>query len=367
MPTEPTPLPPRVRLVVLFGGRSAEHDVSCVSASHVLRAADAERYDIVPIGIRRDGQWVLAEQAAEMLGRGARAELPASISVDGPDLDPLPVIGDRSPTGPDGSVPTVVLPILHGPNGEDGTVQGLLELADVPYVGSGVLGSAVAMDKVMAKTVLDAEGIAQARWRSVRRRDLDHLDRLTSEILDGLGRTVFVKPANMGSSIGVSRATGAAELADALLEAFRYDELAIVEEAVVARELECGVLGNDDPRASVVGEIVTGADFYDYDDKYTNGLAQTIVPAALTDAESDEVRAVALRTFAALRAEGMARVDVFLEDERGVLVNEINTIPGFTPISMFPMLWAESGLSYPDLVDELVRLALERHARRSRR
>ena len=149
----------------------------------------------------------------------------------------------------------------------------------MPYVGSGVLGSAVAMDKVMAKTVLDAEGIAQARWRSVRRRDLDHLDRLTSEILDSLGRTVFVKPANMGSSIGVSRATGAAELADALLEAFRYDELAIVEEAIVARELECGVLGNDDPRASVVGEIVTGADFYDYDDKYTNGLAQTIVPA----------------------------------------------------------------------------------------
>jgi D-alanine-D-alanine ligase len=359
-------LPPRVRLVVLFGGRSAEHDVSRVSASHVLRAVDPDRYDVLPVGITRDGRWVLAEQAAVLLGRGLADELPAAIPVAGPDVDPLPTLTSRPLDGdPDADVPTVVLPILHGPNGEDGTVQGLLELAGLPYVGAGVLGSAVAMDKVMAKTVLGAEGIAQTAWRRVERSDLGRPG-LVDDLL-GLGDAVFVKPANMGSSIGVSRATDADGLGAALEAAFTYDDLVVVEEGVVARELECGVLGNDRPRASVVGEIVPAADFYDYDDKYTDGAAKTIVPADIAPDVAESVRALALRAFKALRAEGMARVDVFLEDPgRGLLVNEINTIPGFTPISMYPMLWQASGLSYPELVDELVRLALERHGRRSR-
>jgi D-alanine-D-alanine ligase len=362
-------LPPRVRLVVLFGGRSAEHDVSRVSASHVLRAVDPARYDVVPIGITPDGRWVLAEQAAELLGRGLADELPASIPAAGPDVDPLPTLAAQplgtDPGGEAGGVPTVVLPILHGPNGEDGTVQGLLELAGLPFVGSGVLGSSVAMDKVMAKTVLAAEGIPQAAWRRVDRGDLGRPGLVDD--LFGLAEVLFVKPANMGSSIGVSRATDGDGLRAALELAFAYDDVVVVEEGVTARELECGVLGNDRPRASVVGEIVPAAQFYDFDDKYTDGAAKTIVPADLPSAVADEVRSLALWTFRALRAEGMARVDVFLEEGgRGLLVNEINTIPGFTPISMYPMLWQASGVSYPELVDELVRLALERHDRRSR-
>ena len=372
------PLPDRVRLVVLFGGRSAEHDISRISASHVLRAVDPARYEVVPVAITRQGGWALAEQAAELIDRGLQAELPASLSIDGPDLDPLATLTER-PLGEDAGRPaatTVVMPILHGPNGEDGTVQGLLEMADLPYVGAGVLGSAVAMDKVMAKTVLDAEGIAQPKWRGVRAvrlRDADVGGRsaLADRLLGELGDTVFVKPANMGSSIGVSRATGAEGLLAALDVAFQYDDLAVVEEAVVARELEIGILGNDCPRASVVGEIIPAAEFYDYEDKYSNGAARTVIPADLDPALAAEIRSLAERTFLALRAEGMARVDVFLEEGtpdapgRGILVNEINTIPGFTPISMYPMLWQESGLSYSELIDELVALALDRHARRS--
>ena len=366
-------LPPRVRLVVLFGGRSAEHEVSRVSASHVLRAVDPARYHVVPIGIRRDGSWVLAQEAAELLGNRLAAELPGSIPTEGPTLDPLPALlsqGVESSEGTD--VPTVVLPILHGPNGEDGTVQGLLELAGLPYVGAGVLGSALAMDKVMAKTVLDAHGIPQARWRGVTASELA-TPGLAEELHAELGPTVFVKPANMGSSIGVSRAQDPDAVRAALELASAYDELFVVEEGVVARELECGVLGNHSPRASVVGEIVPAADFYDYDDKYADGAAKTVVPADLAPGDADRVRSLALRTFAALRGEGMARVDVFWEEHRhgelgrGPLVNEINTIPGFTPISMFPMLWEATGVGYPQLIDELVRLALERHARRSRR
>ncbi len=364
------PLPPRVRLVVLFGGRSAEHDVSRVSASHVLRAVDPARYEIVPIGITRDGSWVLAERAAELLGRDLAAELPAAIEADGPALDPIPAVAPVP--GSDAPAPTVVLPILHGPNGEDGTVQGMLELAGVPYVGAGVLGSSVAMDKAMAKTVLDAHGIPQARWRAVAATELG-APGLAERLHGELGPVVFVKPANMGSSIGVSRAQDPDEVRAALELAAGYDDLFVVEEGVVARELECGVLGNDSPRASVVGEIIPAADFYDYQDKYADGVAKTVVPADLDDTRSNEVRELAVRTFRALRAEGMARVDVFWEEHRhggpgrGPLVNEINTIPGFTPISMFPVLWEASGVPYPQLIDELVRLALERHARRARR
>ncbi|MFZ4519929.1 MAG: D-alanine--D-alanine ligase family protein [Microthrixaceae bacterium] len=371
----PAPLPPRVRLVVLFGGRSAEHDVSRVSAHHVLRAVDPARYDVVPVGITRDGRWVLAEQAAELLSRGLRDELPAALAVAGPDVDPLPTLVDRPLGDRDApaEVPTVVLPILHGPNGEDGTVQGLLELAGLPYVGTGVLGSSVAMDKAMAKTVFDARGIPQARWREVRSGAIDAS--LVDELVRDLGTPLFVKPANMGSSVGVSRVEDAAGLGAALERAAAYDDVLVVEEGVAARELEIAVLGNEDPRASVVGEVVPGAEFYDYEDKYENGAATTVIPAELPDDVAEAARALALRAYRALRCEGMSRVDLFLEGGspdgdpgggRGLLVNEVNTIPGFTPISMYPMLWEASGLPYPQLVDELVALALERHGRRSR-
>jgi D-alanine-D-alanine ligase len=367
------PLPDRVRLIVLFGGRSAEHDVSRVSASHVMRAVDPDRYEVVPVGITRDGEWRLAAGAAELMSDGKHRELPGSIDIDGPAAAPLPMLSSGGTDAPaaldpealDPSTPTVVLPVLHGPNGEDGTVQGLLELADVPYVGSGVLGSAVAMDKAMAKTVLAAEGIAQPGWHQLRPGDVERDPALVDRLLLELGPTLFVKPANMGSSIGVSKTHGPSELLAALDVAFGYDDVAVVEEAVDARELECAVLGNDEPRASVVGEIVPGADFYDYQDKYAAGIARTVIPAELDDATMRAARELAVRTFRALRAEGMARVDMFLVGDE-LMVNEINTIPGFTPISMYPMLWEASGLSYPALIDELVSLALERHARRAR-
>lgn len=367
----------RIRLVVLFGGRSAEHDISRVSASHVMSAVDPERYEVVPVGITRSGEWRLAERAAELLGTGA--ELPSAIDVEGRTVDPLGpggLVADATPvSGPvgapgDDSPVTVVFPVLHGPNGEDGTVQGLLEMAGVPYVGTGVLGSAVAMDKAMAKTVLDAAGIPQPRWRTITFEELV-TPGLAGDLLDELGPVVFVKPANMGSSIGVSRAVNVAGVDAALADASRYDERFVVEECIGTtdervRELECGVIGNRSPRASTVGEIVPAAEFYDYDDKYRDGAARTVIPAELSDGLADHVRDLAVRTFAALRAEGLARVDMFLAPDGRVLVNEINTMPGFTPISMFPQLWAASGLSYTALVDELVGLAIERHDRRSR-
>ncbi len=350
-------LPDRIRLVVLFGGRSAEHEVSCTTAAHVLRALDLDRYEPIPVGIGRDGAWQQADGAIAALQAGAGA-LPGRLEATGTAVEPLPAM---QPTTAD--VPVVVLPLLHGPFGEDGTVQGLLELADVPYVGSGVLSSSVSMDKVAAKELLSAHGIAQAEWLSARRHEID--DELLERAADRLGFPMFVKPANMGSSIGISKVHDADGLPAAVAEASRFDEWILFEENIVGRELECGILGNLTPRASVVGEVRPGADFYDYDDKYEDG-AELLIPAPISQPMSDEVRAIALRTFAALRCEGMARVDFFWEEDgRGPLVNEVNTIPGFTPISQYPKLWEASGLPYGRLIDELVALALERHERRS--
>jgi D-alanine-D-alanine ligase len=345
-------------LLVLFGGRSAEHDVSCVTASHVLAAADPARYDVRPVGITREGRWVVAEDAADALAAGRKA-LPAAVRAEGPELDPLPALVAE------GGEQLVVFPLLHGPMGEDGTVQGLLELAGVPYVGSGVLGSALSMDKAKAKEVVAHRGIPQARHVALRVTDLS--DETSARLLDELGAPVFVKPANMGSSIGVSKAGDPAAVQAALELAGSYDEWVVVEEAVEAREVEVAVLGNDHPRASVPGEVVPGAEFYDYDDKYHDGNADLLIPAPLSAEETAAVQALALEAFAALRAEGLARVDFFFDEGgRGFLLNEINTMPGFTPISMYPRLWEASGLSYPDLVDELVALALERHGRRAK-
>jgi D-alanine-D-alanine ligase len=375
--TSPPASPPgdptgRVRLVVLFGGQSAEHDVSRVTARHVLAAVDRARYDVVPVGITRRGEWLRAEAAIEALAAGADA-LPEALSVEGPNVDPLPALAASAD-------PVVVLPLLHGPMGEDGTVQGLLEVAGVPYVGSGVLGSAVAMDKVTAKQLAEANGFAQTAWRGLHRSDVlepGALDApggvdptavdadLLKALVDALRFPMFVKPANMGSSIGVTKARDEAELRTGLAAALGHDEWVVVEEGVTAREIEVAVLGHTTtPRASVPGEIVPGADFYDYEDKYAAGLADLRVPAPLPDAVAEEARALACRSFRAFRAEGMARVDFLYEEGgRGLLLNELNTIPGFTPISMYPMLWEASGMPYPALIDELVRLALERHER----
>ena len=362
-PTDPTPVRSdggghdRIRLVVLFGGQSAEHDVSRVTAVHVLRAADPDRYDLVPVGITRDGQWLHADDALAALA--APGELAAGLDVAGTAVDPAPMV---APT--EAGEQVVVLPLLHGPFGEDGTVQGMLELAGVPYVGSGVLGSALSMDKAKAREVIEHAGIPQCRWRTLRDTEVDAAtpDSLVAE----LGLPLFVKPANLGSSVGVSKAHDRDELRDALALAATYDEWIVVEEHVEGREIEIAVLGNTDLRVSVPGEIRPGAEFYSYDDKYVDDGAELIVPATLPADVAEQIVELATAAFRALRAEGMARVDFFYEEGgRGLLLNEINTIPGFTPISMYPKLWAASGVPYPQLIDELVALAIERHQRRT--
>lgn len=350
------------QIVVLYGGRSAEHDVSRVSAARVVAALDPERYRVVRIGIDRDGRWwhdpsppgPLCDQGLAVTG------------------DPIP-LGTFPDDGGDGD--RVVFPLVHGPQGEDGTLQGLLELADVAYVGSGVLASAMCMDKATTKAVLGAAGIAQVRYRVMRRREFGptdaahHLDEAdTASILDDLGPVVFVKPANMGSSVGVTRVSDPADLAMALETAWRYDSTALIEQAAdPAREIEVAVLGNDSPRATTPGEIVPGAAFYDYEDKYVTDAATLIVPAPIPDAVATQARRLALEAYEILGCAGLARVDFLYEEGgRGLLVSEINTMPGFTPISMYPRLWAHDGLAYPDLLDELIRLAGERHRVRRR-
>jgi D-alanine-D-alanine ligase len=352
----------RIHLVVLFGGQSAEHDVSCTTATHVLAAADPDGYRVTPIGISTDGEWSLATEAMIALERGPAA-LPSRLDPTGDRLSPSVMLGDAV----DSPERTVVLPLLHGPMGEDGTVQGLLELANVAYVGSGVLGSSVAMDKAMAKQVLAAAGIAQAEYRAFPEHRLT--PGLPAELADELGLPCFVKPANMGSSVGVTKARSVEQLREAIDYALTYDEWVVVEEAVAGREIEISVIGNDDPFVSVPGEIVPGDEFYSYDDKYVNDASTGLIPAPITPEQTADIQAIALAAYRALRCDGLARCDFFLEEEgaaRGFLCNEVNTMPGFTPISMFPKMLIASGMTYPEIIDRLVELALERHARRRR-
>jgi D-alanine-D-alanine ligase len=349
---------PRIRLAILYGGRSAEHQVSVVSARSVMEALDPDRFEVVPIAITRAGAWLLPDRSPLELtaSDGALPEVEAA----GTELAVRP---EQGVGGVD-----VVFPILHGPFGEDGTVQGLFELADLPYVGSGVLASALAMDKAMAKVVLAQAGLPQAPYLVVPERDWRaDPDRVAAEVGGRLAYPVFTKPARLGSSIGISKVKTPDGLAAGLADAFAHDTKALVEQGVVARELECGVLGNDAPEASVVGEVVPGHEFYDFEAKYLDESLKLEIPAPVPGAVRDRVRELSLRAFQALDCEGFARVDFFYEEATGrVLLNEVNTIPGFTPKSMFPMLWAASGLSYPDLVARLVDLAVERHAARRR-
>jgi D-alanine-D-alanine ligase len=368
----------RLRVVLLFGGRSAEHDVSRVSAVAVARALDPARYDVVPVAITKDGRWLLAGEARAAL-EGAREALPAAFRVEGEPVAGIPDPGsralvplDRTDVDTEPTTFDVVVPLLHGPYGEDGTVQGLFELAGVPYVGSGVVGSAVGMDKVMMKRAFAAAGLATARWLGLR----DGHDRadFAARAERELGLPCFVKPANLGSSVGVSKARDRAELDAGITAALAFDEWVIVEEAIAGREIEVGILGDDPPEASVPGEIRPGDEFYSYADKYEDDAARLLVPAPLTAEQASEVRALAVRAFEACRTEAMARVDFFFEEQgrddgpgRGFLVNEINTIPGFTPISMYPRLWEESGVPYAELLDRLIAQAMARHERRARR
>ena len=349
----------RIRLIVLYGGRSAEHDVSRVSGRYVTECATAAGLDVDLVGITRSGRWV---QPAAAQGRPANSG--GSLPAVGDDL-PAASVDLALEQRPGESL--VVFPVLHGPFGEDGTVQGLCEMAGVAYVGPGVLSSAVCMDKPVSKRLLAAAGLPVARHTELRSSDLTGGTAVA--LLAELGSPVFVKPANMGSSVGISKAAGTREVAEALSLAAAYDERLIVEEFVPGREIEVSVLGNEELRASLPGEIVPGGEFYDYADKYLNDTAELHAPADLPAEVTGEVQHLAVAAARALRVEGLARVDFLYNEaaspERRLIVSEINTMPGFTPISMYPRLWAVSGLDGPALIAELVTLALARHHRRT--
>jgi D-alanine-D-alanine ligase len=363
---------------VIYGGRSGEHEVSLASAAAVFKNLDPARYEAIPIKIEKDGRWSLPDcppaidKAADVIHETRAPQLEADDRrethlVARPGGDTLVTL-DRS--RPDATVSTlaldVVFPVLHGPYGEDGTVQGLLELANVPYVGAGVLASAVGMDKAAMKLVFAAKGLPICDYEVVLRRDWQHDERATLQtVVDRLGFPVFVKPANLGSSVGISKAKHVAELRTAIKLAAEFDRKVIVEAAVPkAREIEVAVLGNDEPDASVPGEIIPSGEFYDYEAKYLNADSRDVIPAPLPERLTQEIRSLAVAAFKALDCAGMARVDFLLADDGSgsLYVNELNTIPGFTTISMYSKMWAASGVSYPQLIDRLIALAIDRHA-----
>ena len=368
------------RVGVIFGGRSGEHEVSLASAASVIAALEQRGHQVVPIGIARDGGWVVGGDPMRALAEQARVAMPSGDETGAVKK----ALADRAEgarsemsaslvrSEPAGSVPSelrqgldVVFIALHGPYGEDGTIQGLLEVADVPYVGAGVLASAVGMDKVTMKTVFRAHGLPIVEHVVVMRRDWrDRPDAVTREIADTVGFPCFVKPSNLGSSVGISKVKRAADLAAAIDKAARYDRKMVVERGVAAREIEVSVLGNDTPQASLPGEIVYEGEWYDYTTKYAEGQARLVCPAPVTPELTAQFRELAVATFRAIDCAGMARVDFFLDGQR-IYVNEINTIPGFTSTSVYAGMWEATGLSYPDLVQRLVELALERHREKS--
>jgi D-alanine-D-alanine ligase len=365
------------RVGVIFGGRSGEHEVSLASAASIIAALEQRGHDVVPIGIGRDGRWVVGGDPMRALAEQARVALPSGDdtgAVKKALTDRAESVRSAAATSlvrsePAGSVPSelrqgldVVFIALHGPYGEDGTIQGLLEVADVPYVGAGVLASAVGMDKATMKTIFRAHGLPSVEHVVVLRRDWRaQRDTVARHVLQTVGVPCFVKPCNLGSSVGISKVTTAAALPRALDEAARHDRKLIVERAVSrAREIEVSVLGNDEPQTSLPGEIVYESEWYDYATKYAEGQARLVCPAPVTPALTARFRELAVAAFRAVDCAGMARVDFFLEGQT-VLVNEINTIPGFTATSGYAKMWEATGLAYPDLVQKLVDLALERH------
>jgi D-alanine-D-alanine ligase len=379
----------KLRVGVIYGGRSGEHEVSVASAASVIKALDRTRYEPFAIRIEKDGRWIIADRpptalsAAEVIEQArlqsARAIRPGreTVLVAHPSEETLITIERRPATkrgdDADHAVVTglgldVVFPVLHGPYGEDGTVQGLLELANVPYVGPGVMASAVGMDKAAMKVMFAARGLPVCDWKAFTRADWDGHRANVIESLATLGLPVFVKPANLGSSVGISKVKTASDLAPAIEAALEFDRKIVVEAAVPeAREIECAVLGNDTPEASVPGEVIPSREFYDYEAKYLDDSSRTVIPAELSDRDVTEVKRLAIDAFKAIDAAGMSRVDFLLSRTTGkIYVNEINTIPGFTTISMYAKMWEASGVSYPALVDRLIQLALERHADKQR-
>jgi D-alanine-D-alanine ligase len=353
----------RLRVGVLFGGRSGEHEVSLASAASVIRGLDPDKYEPVPIGITKDGHWLVGEGAAKMLPDILRSGRRVMLTADPTEAALVPL--DR---GAGAQRFDVIFPVMHGTFGEDGTIQGMLELADLPFVGAGVLGSAIGMDKDVAKRLCEAAGIPVVPWVTIHRWQWEKEPQaVRATIEEKFPYPVFVKPATLGSSVGMSKVHSAEELAPALNLAAEYGMKILVEKAVSAREIEVSVLGNHDPHASVPGEIVPHREFYDYTAKYLEDGTQLLIPADLKPAQTNKIQTLAVEAFRALELSGMARVDFFLEKKGGKLyLNEVNTIPGFTSISMYPKLWEASGISFRELIDKLIELALEMHREKAR-
>jgi D-alanine-D-alanine ligase len=383
----------KLRVGILFGGRSGEHEISLLSAASVFKAIDKEKYDVVPIGITKAGRWLTAADAEHLLA-GKPLEHERQLRAGDPDATPAAallqsgesVVVPPEPHKPGTSMtpfqsdaPTrraadrainvdIIFPVLHGTFGEDGTIQGLLELADIPYVGAGVLGSAAGMDKDIMKALFRAAGLPIVKHVTVLRSEWETSPKKLQKLIESkLKYPVFVKPANLGSSVGISKARDRAGLGPAMDEAAKFDRKIVIEAGVggkknKAREIECSVLGNDNPSASVPGEIVPSAEFYDYSAKYLDEGSQLIIPAKLTKSETKKVQELAIAAFRAVDCAGLARVDFLMDPKsRKIYLNEINTMPGFTSISMYPKLWAASGVTYPDLIERLIRLGMERH------
>ncbi|HBL00057.1 MAG TPA: D-alanine--D-alanine ligase [Microcoleaceae bacterium UBA10368] len=355
----------KIRIGLLFGGRSGEHEVSISSARAIAGALasddNASKYEVHPFYIQKDGRWLSGTLPQQVLSTGKLLEIEQQVGQDD---------SSTSREFPSFNAVDVWFPVLHGPNGEDGTVQGLLKLMQIPFVGSGVLGSAMGMDKIAMKMAFSHAGLPQVKYIAVNRSDIWSnpcvFPKLCDKIEESLGYPCFVKPANLGSSVGISKVRSRAELEAALDSAASYDRRIIVEAGVIARELECAVLGNDNPQASTVGEISFNSDFYDYETKYTQGQADLSIPAKVSSAIISKIQEMALQAFLAIDGAGLGRVDFFYVESTGeVLINEINTFPGFTATSMYPQLWAASGISFPELVDRLIQLALERHGEKS--
>jgi D-alanine-D-alanine ligase len=382
-------MPKKLRVGILFGGRSGEHEVSLLSAASILNAIDRDKFDVVPIGITKEGRWLAGGDARNLLENGV-TEAPRQFRAGDPESTPgarllhegiptlmAPVPG---PQGPAGKAIDVVFPVLHGTFGEDGTVQGLFELAGIAYVGAGVLGSAAGMDKAVMKRLFAQAGLPIVKDLTVLRADWEKAPtKVTKQIEAALKYPLFIKPANLGSSVGISKAHDRKELGPALTLAGKFDRKLVVEQGVggrprrdggqaKARELEVAVLGNDAPQASVVGEIIPGKEFYDYDAKYLSEGSVPVIPAKITKTESRQIREMAVDAFRACDLSGLARVDFLMEPDgkRRIFVNEVNTMPGFTQISMYPKLWEASGLPYTELITRLIELALERQQDKSR-
>ncbi|MEH7250825.1 D-alanine--D-alanine ligase [Neobacillus niacini] len=349
----------KTKIGLLYGGKSAEHKVSLQTALAVIKALDLEKFEIHPIYINVEGQWIKGPQLNAPVSNVQALEFSNENQLS--PLSLAPSLFSKSEKQENEPL-DVIFPLLHGPNGEDGTVQGLLELLNLPYVGNGVLASAAGMDKVMMKNVFAQAGLPQVKYLAFIRTEWEKEKELVcANVEEKLGYPCFVKPANLGSSVGISKCTNRTELEAAFVEAFQFDRKVIIEEGVIAREIEVAILGNDEPKCSVAGEIVPKKDFYDYKAKYEDGDTALIIPADVSTEEYQQIKEMAIRAFKALDCSGLVRADFFLTKDGKALINEVNTMPGFTPFSMFPLLWKHTGVEYPQLIETLVNLGIERH------